>query len=171
MVTIPDLPLQATGDVSDDDLILIYDMGGGLNPSRKVTRASLLTGVVRTAGYATLNTVDANALNAPVGAIDALTVATSIQIGATLGRLIYAAPSLAIPTCAAGTEVTVTSTLAGVVAGDMILITAEGLAPGLILRAQVTGANTVTVYAFNASGASITGASRTVRVLALRMST
>jgi len=167
MVEIPDLPNQASGSVTDDDLLVIYD--NGANQTRRVTRANLLTGVARDGLDATLGIVDADALNAPDGAIDTLNVATALILGATVSKAVYASASVAVPTVAAGTQGTAAMTLTGAVVGDLLIVNGIGLDAGLILSGEVTGASAVTLKFFNASGVSITGASRTIRVVALRL--
>lgn len=168
MVTIPELPTQVVGNVSDDDLLVTYDMGAG--QGRKVTRAALLTGVARSGQDATLAVVDADELNAPTGAIDTLTVATELIMGARISKVVYLSSLVAVPTVAAGAQGTVTVTLTGSVTGDMLMVNATALDAGLIMSGTVTSANTVTLYFWNASAASIAGANRIIRLLALRCS-
>ena len=170
MVTIPSLPEQLNADVSDDDLIVTYDMGGGLTPARKVTRGNFLKDVIRTVGTFAVGTLNATgALNAPAGAINALVVSTSITLGAVLSRILANTASLAVPTLAAGASADVTMTVTNAVAGDVVVINGQVALPaGLLFRAYVSGANTVTVTFTNASTGSITGASYSFKAVLLR---
>jgi len=167
MVEIPALPTQSEGNVTDNDLLVLYDTGAA--QTRKVTLANLLTGVARDGMDATLGVVDAAELNAPEGAIDLLTVATGLVIGATLAQATYVNATVAVPTVAAAAQGTAVVTLTGAVVGDMLLVNGIALDAGLILSGEVTGANTVTLKFFNATAGSIAGASRVVRIVALRL--
>lgn len=166
MVTIPSLPTQVVGNVSDDDLLVTHDAGA--SQGRKVTRANFLTGVARAGQDVTLAVVNAGELNAPEGAIDSLTVAAELIMGARISEMVYLSSLVAVPTVAAGAQGTVTVTLTGSVTGDMLMVNATALDAGLIMSGTVTSANTVTLYFWNASAASITGANRIIRLLALR---
>lgn len=72
-VELIDLVAIDPADVSDDDLMLIWDVAAPSGNAKKATRAQFLAGVARESADVTFGTVDADALNAPVGAIDALT--------------------------------------------------------------------------------------------------
>lgn len=170
MVTINNLPEQLLADVSDEDLLVIYDMGGGATPARKVTRGDLLSGVARTASAAAFTTLSATtSVAAPAGAIDALTVATSLIMGATLQRMLKGAASVAIPLATTLTEVTATIAVTGAVVGDLATLHLPSTWPaGLIARATVTAPDTVTIYAFNATAGSIAGASHSITAIVSR---
>lgn len=172
MVTIPELPEQLNADVSDDDLIVTYDMGGGLTPARKVTRGNFLKDVIRTVGTFAVGTLNATgALNAPSGAINALVVSVSITLGAVLSRVLTNTASLAVPTLSAGASADVTMTVTGAVAGDVVIVNPQvDLPDGLLLRPYVSGANTVTINFTNASTGSISGASYSFKAVLLRVS-
>ena len=166
MVTIPELPTQVVANVSDDDFLVVYDAGSGL--AKKVLRGNFLTRVARAEQDVTLAVVDADELNAPEGAIDSLTVATELIMGARISNVAYLSSLVAVPTVAAGAQGTVTVTLTGSVTGDMLMVNATALDAGLIMSGTVTSANTVTLYFWNASAGSIAGANRIIRLLALR---
>jgi hypothetical protein len=166
------LPVASSGDISDDDLVLVYENGAASNKSRQATRGSLLTGVARNGAAMTpLSVASTGAITAPSGAIDALTVATSLIMGATLSRILTVAATLTLPTIANGAEGSATVTLTGAVVGDQVILQLPGTFPaGLLLsRAVVSGVNTVTCTFWNASAASITGAGYSVRATALRV--
>jgi hypothetical protein len=166
------LPVASSGDISDDDLVLVYENGAASNKSRQATRASLLTGVARNGAAITPSSVtSAGAVTAPSGAINTLTVATSLIIGATLQKVLTVAATLTLPTIAAAAEGSATLTLTGAVVGDQALLQLPSTFPaGLLLsRAVVTGVNTMTCYFFNASGSSIAGSGYSVRATAMRL--
>jgi hypothetical protein len=166
------LPEATSGDISDDDLVLVFENGAASNKSRKATRANFLTGVARNSAAITPSSVtSAGAVTSPTGAIDTLTVATKLVIGAEVQKVLTSTGTLTIPTIADAAEGSATITLTGAVVGDQALLQLPSTFPaGLLLsRAVVTGANTVTCYFWNASGSSITGAGYTVRATALRV--
>jgi hypothetical protein len=166
------LPVATSGDVSDDDLLLIFDNGAASNKSRQVSRADMLTGVARNGAAMTPASVaSSGAITAPSGSIDSLTVAAALVMGATVQRILSATGTLTVPTIASGAQGSATFTLTNAVVGDQVILQLPDTFPaGLLLsRAVVTGANTVTVYFWNASAASITGAGYTVRATALRL--
>lgn len=168
----PDLSgLPAASGITDDDLLLVYDNGASSNKSRKIARSDFLTGIARNGAAMTPASVtSAGAVTAPSGAIDALTVATSLTLGATLQKALSGAVTLTAPTIAAGDQGTASVTLSGAVVGDQVLIQLPASMPdGLILtRAVVSGANTVTCHLYNASSGSISGDDYAIRATVLR---
>lgn len=166
------LPVASSGDISDDDLVLVFENGAASNKSRQATRGAFLTGVARNGAAITPASVaSAGAVTAPSGAIDTLTVATKLVLGAEVQRVLTVSATLTLPTIASGAEGSATVTLTGAVVGDQVLVQLPATFPaGLILaRAVVTGANTVTCYAWNASATSISGAGYSIRATALRV--
>lgn len=74
--------------------------------------------------------------------------------------------SVNLPNIADGATGSATFTLTGAAAGDVVVINPPALTSGLVFAgAAVTGANTVTVYALNASGGAIDEAAATFRYL------
>jgi hypothetical protein len=92
-------------------------------------------------------------------------------MGATLQRILSATGTLTLPTIGNGAQGSATFTVANAVVGDQVILQLPDTFPaGLLLsRAVVTAAATVTVYFWNASGASITGAGYSIRATALRL--
>lgn len=156
--------------LADTDFVLAHLPGASPDKTRKVTRATLLNGVARAGADVTFGAVDADELNAPIGAIDALTVATSIALGAVLSRILTNTTSVAIATLAAAASSDSTMTVTGAVVGDVVILNAQVALPaGLILRAYVSAANTVTINVTNASSGSIAGASYSLKAVVLRV--
>lgn len=164
------IPSALAADITDDDLVLVYDNGAASNKSRKATRAAFLTGVVRTGADVTLGDVAADSLAAPAGTINTLAVPTGLVIGATLSKILVASANLAVATLAAGASVDITLTVTGAVTGDLAIVNPQSALPaGLLLRAYVSAANTVTITVTNASTGSVPGASYTFKGAVLRL--
>jgi hypothetical protein len=156
--------------MTDDDLFVIYENGAASNKSRQITKANALTGYIATGDAATLGVVDADELNAPIGAIDTLAVATSLTIGAEIEKILSATGTLTLGNILSGAEGSGTVTVTGAVTGDQAILQLPSTFPlGLLLsRAVVTGANTVTAYFFNPTGGTINGAGYSVRASVIR---
>lgn len=172
MPEINDLTPIAPADVTDDDLLVIWDTSAPAgSEAKRVTRAQFLDGAVRSGQNATLSDVDADELNAPVGAIDTLTVSVGLNMGATISDLVLWSGSVTIATLASLATQPQTVTVPGALVGDFVILQAPSSLPaGLILTAAVSGANTMQIRAVNATGASIAGAAYTLSVLLIRAS-
>lgn len=162
-VELIDLPAQDVGDVSDDDLLLIWDSAAGSNNSRKVTREDLLTGVARDDGDHNFGTSVIDDLTATVSTI---TFAST----AALTNLLRVEASVTPATVGAGVSDTQTVTLTGALTTDYLLmpIFTSALPDGLTYQAWISASNTVSIRFRNNSSGSISSASYTVRVVALR---
>ena len=172
MLEINDLTPIAPADVTDDDLIPIWDVSAPAGSEAKnVTRAHFLAGLPRTGQDATLGVVDADELNAPTGSVDTLIVSVGLVMGATVSDVVVWSGSVTIATLASLATQSQTVTVTGVIVGDFLTLQAPSSLPaGLILTASVSGADAVQIKAVNATGASITGAAYTLSVLAIRAS-
>lgn len=169
MPEIPALPAIEPSNVTDDDLLVIYDVGAATQPARKVTRGALLRGVARSEEDATFRDLDAESLSGQQGTINVLTVETGLDMGARLSRILTGVGPISMASVPANQQVTVTAALQGAIAGDVVLIQAEAQLPsGLVLQGYVLTSGVVTITAFNATGASIAAAERNLRVTALR---
>lgn len=171
MPEINELPPIAPSDVSDDDLIVLWDAAApsGSN-AKQSTRAQFLAGVTREDQDATLAVVDADELNAPLGAIDTITVASALVMGATLSKMVYASASVTVATLASLATETQTKTVTGALVGDIVILQPpHGLPVGLLLSGAVAATDTVQIHAVNATVASIPGATYSVAALLMRM--
>jgi hypothetical protein len=167
-IEIDDLPVAIA--LTNGDSFLVYQSGAGAEKTRRVTYQALMASVVQTDEDATLGVVTADSLAAPVANLNAVVVTTSLTLGAVLSRLIVVTASVAVSTLAAAASEDVTMTATGAVVGDMVILNPTTDMPdGLHLRAYVSAANTVRINVTNASGASVTGASYTVKALVLRV--
>ena len=170
MVELNALSPIAPADVSDDDLVLIWDTAAPSANAKRASRSEFLAGVIRASAAATLGVVSATSLAAPVGTVDTLTVATGLIMGGTLSRVLTASGSVAAPTVTTLAQESVTMTVTGAVSGDVAMVFLPHTLPvGLIAKAVVTSSNTVTILFFNATGGTITGASYTARVVVMRI--
>lgn len=167
-VTIEALPALSGVDVTDDDIIPIWDESAPSANTKGITRGDFLVDVVREEGNHTLGTIDADEVNAPLGAIDALTVATSLTLGAAITKILKGVITVTATTLAADATEDHAKTLTGAVSGDVVLFSVDAPAAGLDFRAWVSGADTLTVRVTNNSGGSIAGATYTLRVIAIR---
>lgn len=166
-----DLPAIQPNDVTDDDLLLIFDAGAATLPSRKVKRGDLLRDVARTGtnADASFGKVDATDVQAPVAAIDRLSVATGLEMGATLSRILTVTGEAAIPALAAGVQASVTLSMTGALVGDAVTAHMPAtLPPTLVVRAAVSAPDVVTIYVMNVGTAQVAAAIYSARVVALR---
>lgn len=171
MVEIIDLVAMGEPDVSDDDLLVIWDSGAPSANGKQVRRDYFLKNVVRSGNSATLATVDADVVNAPEGAIDALTVGTALIMGATVAKIMTASDSVTIPVIAAGAAGTATMAVLGAVAGDVVLLQLPAAFPdGLQCHADVSAGDTITLRLFNANSIPTVSAGHTIRALVIRVS-
>jgi hypothetical protein len=162
--------LTETLSIAGTDFLLAHLPGASPDKTRKVSVATLLGTAAIIGEDATLGIVDADELNAPVGAIDTLTVATGLDMGAVLSAILTATASVAIGTLAAAASADVTMTVTGAVTGDVVILNPQVDMPdGLCLRAYVSASNTVTINVTNASSGSIAGASYSLKAVVLRV--
>lgn len=171
MPDIAGLPEALAIDITDDDYIPLFDNGAATNKSRKGTRANVMAPYPKNGAAMTPTTLTASvSVAAPAGAIDTLTVATGLVMGATLQKALTISGSITVPVISAGAEGSATITLTGANVGDQVIVMMPDTFPaGLIVaRAVVSAPNTVKVYWWNAAGSPTTSASFTIRATALR---
>jgi hypothetical protein len=166
---ITDLPAITSAD--DADLLIVYDVSAPSAKSKKITKASLLSGFVKSGDNCTLGDLTAGSVAAATGAINTLTVSIGLSIGASLSRIGRFSGNVTFSTLAAGAGETVTAALTGAVAGDFVVLGLPVTLPaGLIVRGDIGASNVLSLRAFNASGASISGASYAITAVTLRVS-
>lgn len=162
MAELPDLDPTPGGSVTDDDLLLIYDMTNGR--AYKVTRGTLLGNVARENADAAFANLSAEEFTA-TQITSALLQFTS---GGGIGDMVTASGSVTVPTLAAAATGTATLSVPGAAAGMLVLATfTGGLPAGLAFTAHVTSSGIVTFTFTNASSASISGASAPVSAACL----
>ncbi|MFV1593271.1 hypothetical protein VWZ88_12485 [Phaeobacter sp. JH20_36] len=153
----------SAADISDNDELVIYDVSAGTNPSKKVKRSTLLTGVAKDGGnhnFGTSEIENLTALNATLG----------FDGGATLQNVLHGEVSLSPISIAAGASEVVTATLTDAVVTDQLVWALTGeLAHGLTCQAWISAANTVSFKFYNTTNGSVAGATYGARVTALRL--
>lgn len=149
-------------EVSDDDMLPIYDVSAGSGNAKKIKRGSILNGVARNGGdhdFGTSEITDLTTQNASIG----------FTSGATLTKALHASVSVSPADILTGASEVVTATLTNAVTTDQLVWAMTGALPdGLICNAWISAADTVSFKFFNATGSTIVGASYTARVTALR---
>lgn len=164
MVELVDIDTIPNNAVSDDDLLLIYDLTAG--HAFKVTRGVLLQGIARlnrVAAFTNLSAEDATFTEVTAALM-------SFASGGGIADMVTARPSITIPTIAAGTAQTVTIPVSGATLGMAVVCTiSDGLAPGLCLNAYVSATNQVSVVLTNATSGSIAGATKSARLILISL--
>lgn len=92
------------------------------------------------------------------------TVSLAINGGTVIKKFTSATASVDFLSINDGATGSATFTLTGAAVGDVVIVNPPALTSGVVFAgAAVTGANTVTVYALNASGAPVNEAPATFR--------
>lgn len=171
MPEIDDLPEILLADVSDDDFLPIFDNSASSSPTRKISRANLLSDVAREGGDHDFGTVEIADFTATDGTVIDLTVTTSLAFdsAATLQKMYRAAASITFGDLTSSAGQTVTTAIAGIAVGDYISLSFGAALPdGLIIQAWTSATNTVSVRAYNATDSTISGASYTAKIAVMR---
>lgn len=171
MPRLDELPAVAPADVSDDDLLLLYDNSAATNKSRQVTRADLLKDVAREDGDHNFGTSEITALTATTSTIVDLTVTTSLEFdsAATLEKMFRLTGDVTTAGTASGAGETLTKTVTGAAAGDFVSIGfAAAIDDGLIVQAWVSAADTVSIRFFNTTSGAISGATYSSKIVVMR---
>lgn len=99
-----------------------------------------------------------NRVTRGTAAVGALAVGT----GSTIKGIKVGSASVNLPSIATGATGSATFTVTGAAVGDVVIVNPPSLTSGLAYAgAVVSAANTVTVYALNASGGTIDEAAKT----------
>lgn len=170
---IVDLPAAAAEDITDDDLILIYDNGAASNKSRKATRGDFLKDVARQDGDHNFGTTEIEDLTAERATLTEATVVNglSFEQAATLNKLWAGNVTLSTAGTAPGASETLTGTVQGISVADFLSLSfTEGLADGLVANAWISADNTISVKFYNTSAGAIAGKDYTARCLVANVS-
>jgi hypothetical protein len=173
MTELPDLPEIMPADVSDDDLLLIYDNSEVTNKSRQATRAHLLKDVARVNAEANFTISEINVLVSSNATLANATIVTGLTFddAATIETVIADALSVTTSGTSDGAGETVTKTVTGALTTDAILASFTGpIDDGVITQVWISAADTVSFRFFNVSGAPVAGDTYTANVLILRAS-
>lgn len=159
MAELPDLSPIPGGNVSDDDLLLIFDVQNSL--AYKITRGQLLGNVARENADATFANLSAEEFTA-TQITPALLLFAS---GGGVGDMVSGSFAVTVPTIAAQEAASVNVSVPGAATSMLALVTiSDGLAAGLSYTAHVSAAGTVTIRFVNGTANPITGASRTAKI-------
>lgn len=170
---IPDLPSEPEADVTDDDLLLLYEVGAGSDNSKQVTRGRLLKDVAREGGDHDFGTSEITDLTAPTATLNNVSITTGLTFdtAATINKAYVASATVVVPDITAGSSDTQTATLTGVTTADFLTASMTGAMPdGLTMQAWVSAADTVSVKFYNTTAATITGASYPMKLMAFKAS-
>lgn len=158
-----------SGQFDDGDLYLVHSISNGRDMVAK--RSSLVTGLVQEGGDANLDEVTIADLTATAAQANTLTVVTSMAMGATLSKILFATGSVTFTDILTTAGQTQTFTLTGALTTDTLLWSFGSAIPdGVIAQAWISAANTVSVRFWNTTGSTISGASYTFKAIALRAS-
>ena len=167
------LPPIVPADVSNDDLLLIYDNSAATLKARKVTRSDFLKDVPREGGDHDFGTSDFETLTATDATSVNHTITTSLTFegAATIASVRNVVTSVAVPSISSGLSETVTLTLSGIASGDYVNLSFLGpVSEGLIFQAWVSAADTISIRFFNADSGAFSGASYDIQIMAIRFS-
>lgn len=163
MVEINQIAAIAPESISDDDLIIIWDVANARG--YRATRGQFLNDVLRANS-------DAEVLNLSAESISAneLRPASLIFNGdGTIETAIQASASITIPSVAAGATETIAVTVTDLTTDMMPQISFGGALPsGLIPYAFASAADTLTIRFTNVTGASIAGGGATARIFCIK---
>lgn len=159
MAELPDLSPIPGGNVSDDDLLLIFDVANSL--AYKIPRGLLLGNVAR-------ENADATFANLAAEEFTATQITPALLLFASDGGIadmVTGSFAVTVPTIAAQEAPSVNVAVPGAAVGMGASVTfSDGLAAGLSYTAHVSAADTVTIRFVNGTASPITGASKTAKI-------
>lgn len=171
-VDLSELPAISPADISDDDLMLIFDNGAASSQSRKVTILELFADLAKTDEDADFDDITGDDISTDTGSIDELEVSTSLIVGnGDAVSLIEARRlSVAFADASASAEVTGTMSFTNALVNDVVVLDLpSGWPAGFLASAAVTASGVVTIRAFNATSSVISAASYSIKVVILRV--
>lgn len=155
MPTIDGLPAIDLADVSDDDILPIWDTTAPSGNTKRVTRANLLSSV----GTVTIADLTAT-----------LVSSMTFTGGGGMTDMVSADIAITISALAAGATEDKTGTLTGAATTDLLLHSfTSGLEAGVLVQAWISGADTVTFRVTNTTSSGISGGSVTARCVAITL--
>lgn len=173
MPELNELTVIPVADVSDDDLLLIYDMSAGSENSKACTRGDMLKDVARDNGDHDFGTSEIDDLTATAATLVDATITQSLAFdgAATLTKLYRATAAINTAGTADGAGETLTATVTGCAAGDFLAVSfTDALPDGLSWQAWVSGADTVSIRFINQSGGAVGSDTYTAKIVAMRFS-
>ena len=171
MPELPDLPAIDPADVSDDDLLLIYDNSAPSNKARKVTRTQLLRDVVFEDGDHNLGVVEIDDLSATDASLTNATIITGLEFDAasTINSFIAGSVSIITVGTANGAGETLAKTVSGATTAAFLSVAFTAALPdGLSCQAWISATDTVSFRFFNNSGGAVASDTYTARVTIIK---
>lgn len=156
--TIPDL------EITDDDFLLIYDVGSG--SSLKVSKASLLAGLAADGGDHDFGTSTINDLTAPLLETNDLSFTLG---GNSLKVAIAWSGNVAVDAVSSASVKPLTATITGALTTDHVILTVAQAVPEVLsFRGRISATDTLTIEAVNPTGGSINPGTVSFRALVIR---
>lgn len=166
MPELDDLPSIDPGDISNDDYLLVFDVGGDV--AGKVTKAQLLSGLAKTGQAANFSSSTINTLTAPTFN------ATNIRFaagGQDLRGVFRSVESVEFTGSNANDKLTKNVTITGVAVNDAVMVNFnEDVTDPFILRGRVTAADTVEVTIIDPTGSTELAATYSLVITVIRTS-
>ena len=171
LIEIDELPEAES--IADADLFVVYVVGAGTNKTRRMTFETLRQLFLEQEGDGELNELSVTTLEA--GDADVVNLGIQNDMiwadGATISKILRAAPALSPSNINAGSSEVVTASVPGAEAGDHVVMNIiEELPAGLLWTARVSAADTVAVKFHNTIGSTINGATYNARILVIKAS-
>lgn len=167
MPELDDLDAIPGGNISDDDLLLIFDVGSGT--AYKIAKSVFLDGVAFEDGdhdFGASTITDLTATNAEIANL------TFSSGGAEITNVIRHSATVNFASIAANDVSSQTVTVTGAVAGDHVVLTVnQAYANPVAFRAYVSATNTVTIEAVNNSASEYTDQDISCLFLVIRTTT
>jgi len=167
MPELDDLSTIPSGNISDDDYLLIFDVATG--NSYKITKSKLLEGIAYAGGDHNFGTSTITSLTAPTANISTLNFVTG---SASLTAVIKWTGSIDFGSIADGVDQSITQAVTGALVGDFVLVGfgTGGLNKEVSIRAYVAAADTVKFDVVNSSGGSVSVGSVSLGLVLFRFS-
>lgn len=141
--------------ISDDDLLVIYDVGAAT--AYKITKSALLAGLATIGGDHDFGTSNFTQL--------------SVGGGADITNVLFRQDTVTPPDILSGATDVQTVTVTGAVTTDSVFLTiASALPAGMSVQAWVSSADTVSIKFFNNIGSTIASASYVARITVMSIS-
>ena len=151
------------GNVSDDDLLLVYDMQN--QRSYKVARSVLMGDVARENEAVSFSSVSADDAT-----FASLTAATLLFTGGGIADVVTAQTSISLPSLAAQAVGSVPVLVPGALVGMIAMATfAGGAGAGIWHSAHVSANDEVTISLGNSSGSTVAASTRNVSIFLIRL--
>lgn len=168
-----DLPTEPEVSVTDDDLLLIYEIGASADRSKQVTRGRLLHDVARDGGDHDFGTSEITDLTASTASVNNLTVTTGLifDTGATIDNVYAGLREIVLPDVLTESSNTQTVAFPLATTGNFLIAALkEALPDGLTMQAWISSADVVSFKFYNSTGLTISGATYNAKIMVVQAS-